>query len=107
MLVLPALAQQSSPDALQQILNRLDTLERQNQALLAEIQELKKAVKTSQASAPAQTEELQEKVNTTQQAVKDQEQTKVEASHRFPISLTGMFLFDTFATAGQTGYAVQ
>ncbi|MBV8811479.1 MAG: hypothetical protein JO033_22655 [Acidobacteriaceae bacterium] len=107
MIVLPVLAQQTSPDALQQILHRLDTLERQNQALLAEIQELKKAIKTSQESAPAQTEELQEKVNTTQQEVKDQAQTKVEASHRFPVSLTGMFLFDAFATGGQTGYAVQ
>ncbi len=102
-----ASAQQMSPDALQQILNRLDTLERQNQALLTEVQELRKAVKAAQANTASETEQLGEKVNVTAQEVKDQEQTKVQSSQRFPLSLTGMFLFDAFATTGQTGYTAQ
>lgn len=99
---MPCKAQQSvSPDALQRILDRLDTLEKQNEALLTEVQQLREAVKAAQAQAAAQTQRLKDRAEVTAQQVKDQAQTKVEASQRFPISLTGMLLFDSYLFRGQ------
>lgn len=98
----PCRAQQTaSPDALQHILDRLDTLEKQNEALLAEVQQLREAVKAAQAASAAQTQTLKDRADVTAQQVKDQAQTKVEASQRFPISLSGMFLFDSYLFRGQ------
>jgi hypothetical protein len=93
--------QQTSPEALQHILERLDTLEKQNEALLAEVQQLREAVKAAQADSAAQAQGLKDRADVTAQQVKDQAQTKVEASQRFPISVTGMFLFDSYLFRGQ------
>ena len=99
----PVPAQQPmSPDALQKILDRLDTLEKQNEALMTEVKELRETVKNAQAASSAQTERLQEQVEVQGQQVKDQAQTKVASSQRFSISLTGMFLFDSYLFTGQT-----
>ncbi len=98
----PCRAQQPvSPDTLQRILDRLDTLEKQNEALLAEVQQLREAVKAAQAQSETQTQTLKDREDVTAQQVKDQAQSKVEASQRFPISLTGMLLFDTYLFRGQ------
>ncbi len=98
---MPCRAQQPvSPDALQRILDRLDTLEKQNEALLAEIQQLREAVKTAQTESATQVQALKDREAVTAQQVKDHAQTKVEASQRFPISLTGMFLFDSYLFKG-------
>lgn len=106
-------AQQQSPEAFQRILDRLDTLEKQNEALLAEVQQLRAAVKAAQAESAARTQTLQDRSDVTAQQVKDQAQTKVESSQHFPISLTGMLLFDSYLFTGPpdpeysylTGYA--
>jgi hypothetical protein len=99
---MPCRAQQTaSPDALQRILDRLDTLEKQNEALLTEVQQLREAVKAAQAEAATQAQTLKDRADVTAQQVKDQAQTKVEASQRFPISLTGMFLFNSYLFQGQ------
>ena len=95
-----AAQEQVSPDTLQHILDRLDTLEKQNEALLTEVKQLREAVKTAQSESAARTQALQDRAEVTAQQVKDQAQTKVEASQRFPISLTGMFLFDSFLFTG-------
>lgn len=100
--VVPCAAQQQvSPDALQRILQRLDTLEKQNEALLAEIEQLRQAVKQAQSGSSQQIQKMQDRQDVTAQQVKDQAQTKVEASQKFPISLTGMFLFDAYSFRGQ------
>ncbi len=97
----PGAAQQPpSPETLQHILDRLDTLEKQNEALLVEVKQLREAVKAAQTESAAQSQTLQDKAEVTAQQVKDQAQTKVEASQRFPISLTGMFLFDSYLFTG-------
>ena len=99
---MPCRAQQAlSSDALQRILDRLDTLEKQNEALLAEVQQLREAVKAAQAESAAQAQTLKDRADVTAQQVKDQAQSKVEASQRFPISLTGMLLFDSYLFQGQ------
>lgn len=98
---MPCRAQQSvSPDPLQRILDRLDTLEKQNEALLAEVQQLREAVKAAQAQSAAQAQTLKDRADVAAQQIKDQAQTKVEASQRFPISLTGMLLFDSYLFQG-------
>ncbi len=90
-----AFSQQASPDVgkIQQILERLDSLEKQNAALLTEIHELRRQLTETPKTSP-----LDERVETVEQRTADQEQTKVSASQRFPISLTGMFLFDATET---------
>lgn len=94
--------QQISPEALQKILDRLDTLEKQNEALIAEVKELRATVKNAQAASSSQTERLQEQVEVQGQQIQDQAQTKVASSQRFSMSLTGMFLFDSYLFTGQT-----
>ena len=91
-----------SPDALQKILDRLDALEKQNEALLAEVKELRQTVKDAQTASNAQTEQLQEKAEVQGQEIKDQAQTKIASSQRFSMSLTGMFLFDSYLFTGLT-----
>lgn len=93
--------QQASPEALQRILERLDTLEKQNEALLVEVRQLREAVKAAQTDSAARTQALKDRTDVAEQQIKDQAQTKVEASQRFPISITGMFLFDSYLFRGQ------
>ncbi len=86
-LVVRASAQQTvSPDVLQKVLDRLDTLEKQNEALLEEVKQLRQVIKDAQAeSSGAQTERLEEEVGVQKQEIKDQAQTKVASSQRFSI----------------------
>lgn len=91
-----ACAQQVSSDTLQKILDRLDALEQQNQALLTEVQALRQEVKSNTPAAAADTQPLADQVQVNTERIKEQAATKVEASQRFPISITGMFLFDSF-----------
>lgn len=113
-------AQQAAvpPDTLARILDRLDALERQNQTLLNEVQALREEVKASrpEAAAPkpeatpqppeaaAQEKDLEDRVSVAEQRIKEQAQTKVESSQRFPVTLTGMLLFDGFLNSGLEGY---
>lgn len=95
---------QDSPDTLARILDRLNALERQNQALLNEIQALRKEVQAVRASPSTQNQTAQERLDVAEQRIKEQAQTKVESSQRFPIKLTGMLLFDAYRTTGAAGY---
>lgn len=102
-----------SPE-LRQILDRLERLERENHALAEEVRQLRAELKTSvqkqPPAAPAATAEsspptageqppdiyLPERLAVQERRVEEQAQTKVEASQRFPIQLTGMALFNGF-----------
>jgi hypothetical protein len=97
----PAQGQLSS-DAVQKILDRLDALEKQNEALLAEVKELRETVKSAQTASAAPTERLEEQVEVHGQQIKDLAQTKISSSQRFSMSLTGMFLFDSYLFTGPT-----
>jgi hypothetical protein len=95
----PAIAQQSppptapSPETVQKILDRLDSLEKQNAELLNEIHSLRQELAGTPKTPP-----LEERVEAVEQRTAEQAQTKVGTSQRFPISLTGMFLFDATDT---------
>lgn len=104
--LLPVVAPAQTPGEFQQILERLDRLEKQNRELLDQVtalrQELATARGTQEAVAPAVTQ-LEEKVAIQEQQIQDQAQTKVEASQHFPIRITGMALFNAYLNSTFNG----
>lgn len=92
---------QNPPETLETILNRLDALEKQNRELLAEIQSLRKELQNQNATpAGASSAESADQAAITQQRVEELAQTKVEASQKLPVQITGMVLFDAFSISG-------
>lgn len=117
-LVLPVMLSAQDKSDLQQILDRLTRLEQENHALAEEVHQLRqelaaRAVPPAEAQAPqpqpaptAGTEEqppLDERVQVNQQRIEEQAQTKVEASQKFPISITGMALFNAYLNGRANG----
>ncbi len=128
-LLLPALLGAQTSPQLSAILERLDRLEQENHTLIEEVRALRArlegvATPASSAAAPAAGAEtstvpvepeaaakptIEERLNIQAQRIEDQSQTKVEASQRFPIRLTGMAVFNAFAnsrTAAGSEYPV-
>jgi hypothetical protein len=119
----PGVRAQEKPDlqqdAFKQILQRLDRLEEENHKLSDEVHALRTelaaakgppAEKQAVAGQPTQAQAadapseapLQERVQVAEQRAADLSQEKVEASQRFPISLTGMVLFNAFLNGKNT-----
>jgi len=107
--VLPALAWGQEKSEMRQIMERLDRLEEQNRALAAEVHalrdELASARNPSEKPAPppaveaAEAKEkapLDERVAVEEQRTVDLQQSKVETTQKFPLSITGMVLFNSF-----------
>jgi hypothetical protein len=93
---LPGMAvAQPTPD-MQKILTRLDLLEQENHKLLEEIQDLRREL--SQGT-------VAERVDVAEKRIDELAQTKVEASQRLPISVTGMLLFNAFENGAHGGGA--
>jgi hypothetical protein len=90
----------NSPD-LQKILDRLDQLEKQNRELLSEIHELRSELKPASATAPAP--DVTERLEVQEARTTELAQAKVEASQKFPVSLTGVLLFNAFANGKYGG----
>ena len=89
---------QPSPDQ-SQILQRLDRLEQQNRMLLEEVRELRQQIAaTRQQPEVTPSPSLEERVDVQEKRTEEQSQTKVEASQKFPLSITGMALFNAFIT---------
>lgn len=106
---------QDTPE-MREIMTRLDRLEKDNQALTEEIralrQELAAAARSpgsavapgvapgvapaSPATATASAPTAEETAAVQQNRIDELAQTKVEASQKFPVSLTGMLLFNGF-----------
>lgn len=121
----------SEAATLRAVLQRLDSLEQQNRELTQEVRSLRQeliasrsqqatsaeanpaeATSTQAASTQATSTETQppldERVTRNENRIDEQAQTKVEASHKLPIKITGMFLFNAFSnsksTDNYTGY---
>ncbi len=103
---------QTSGDT-QKILDRLDRLEEQNRALTAEVQALRQELAAAQAATPtptptpvqAQGPSTEERLDVQESRTAELAASKVEASQRFPIRLTGMVLFNSFFNStGSGGY---
>src|SRR5579863_2161007 len=98
------LAQQKSD--LQQVLDRLDRIEQENKDLAEQVRALRAELATSRSSPSASVPStataatpappLEERVIVDESRIAEQAQTKVEASQKLPITLTGMVLFNAF-----------
>jgi hypothetical protein len=106
-----SLRAQDTPE-MREILTRLDRLEKDNQALTEEIRALRQqlaataqqpnaASTATSASTPAPTPE--ETAAVQQSRIDELSQTKVEASQKFPLSVTGMLLFNGFVNGRYNG----
>jgi hypothetical protein len=98
-----AAAHAQAPADLKQVLQRLDRLEEQNRTLIEEVRALKEELAASRNSAPTPTAPLEDRVAVEESRVAELAQTKVEASRRFPIRITGMALFNTFLNSHTVG----
>jgi hypothetical protein len=105
----PMLHAQAQPE-LSRILARLDRLEQENRALSEEVRALKlrldgadRTVSTPAPVPDGQTTTVEQRLNIQERRVEEQAESKVEASQKFPIRLTGMLLFNSFINSKQSG----
>ena len=94
---------QDSAD-LKKILERLDKLESENLSLRNEVRELRTKLEgpTPPPAEPAMPS-VEERLDVAEKRIDEQAQTKVEMSQRFPLKITGMALFNTFANMRHSG----
>jgi hypothetical protein len=106
----PTLLSAQQKSDLQQILDRLDRIEQENKTLTDEVRALRAELAASRSAAaltvtPAPTAPIDERVEVAEQRIADQAQTKVEASQKLPITLTGMVLFNAWMNGRANGGA--
>jgi hypothetical protein len=102
--------EQARPDdVIKRVLERLDTLEKENRELIQEVHALRQQLTESHSTtavAPNATEpgqpSVEERLSVEEQRTAEQAQTKVEAAHKFPIQLDGMLLFNTFGNSSSS-----
>ena len=82
---------------LKQILERLDRVENENRELREQVRELREQMRAGAAPAPDEKPKLEERLEIEERRTAEQAETKVEASQRFPIRLTGMALVNAAA----------
>jgi hypothetical protein len=88
---------------LDQIVQRLDRLEKQNQSLAEEVRQLRQELAEARGQPPKPAPPLEEQVAVDQSRLEELAQSKVEASQRFPIRVTGMALFNAFLNSKGSG----
>ena len=97
-------AQNQPTPELKSILERLDRLEQENRSLTEQVNELRTQLAAAKGGAvEANGPTAEERLDIQQQRIEEQAQTKVEASQKFPIKLSGMALFNTFLDSKQNG----
>jgi uncharacterized protein (UPF0335 family) len=101
--VTPRLARAQAADPLNQILERLERLEKENHELAEEVRALRRDLAMAHPDPGQRLEAVEERAAIQENRVEEQAQSKVESSQRFPIRLTGMALFNTFLNSRQTG----
>jgi hypothetical protein len=113
LLIPAALAAQQKSD-LQLILERLDQVEQENRNLAQEVRLLREELAASRAigsqasqsaesAPPSAPGPIDERVAVAERRIEEHAQTKVESSQRFPVSLTGMALFNAFLNGRASG----
>ncbi|MBI4892905.1 MAG: hypothetical protein HY821_19940 [Acidobacteria bacterium] len=103
--LLPLAAQEQGASQIKDILDRLEKLEKENRVLRDEVADLRRQVggEKPPSAPPAEMKQLAERVEVQESRTAELAQTKVEASSRFPISITGMALFNTFYNTDGNG----
>jgi len=105
LLLAPVCALAQTSVEVKEILDRLSRLEEENRVLANEVHALREQLTSApappevQAAGPPVTERL----DVAEQRVNEQAQTKVEASQRLPIHLTGTLLFNSFLNGRYSG----
>ena len=97
--------------ALTEVVTRLARLEQENRQLLEEVRELRKEVSglrgqaTNSDAAPqrAPAAPVDERLRVAETRIQEQAQTKVEASQKFPLRVTGMALFNAYVNGHANG----
>lgn len=112
---LRAFAQDNSDSSavMKQVLERLDSLEKENKELVEEVRLLRQELAASHSNAgtvtpdnsKAQGASLDDRVSVQERRTAEQAQTKVEAAHKYPIQLNGMLLFNAFANSANNDVA--
>ena len=103
--LLPTLLCAQQKSDLQQILDRLDRIEQENKTLTDEVRALRAELASSRGATPPTEPPITERVAVAEQRIADQQQTKVEASQKLPITLTGMVLFNAWMNGRASGGA--
>jgi hypothetical protein len=105
--LLPSLLSAQGQAEFQQILERLDRLEKQNRELVQQVTELRQELAATrgapEAAAPPPAAPAAEQAEVQRQQIQDLAQTKVEASQHFPIRVTGMALFNSYLNSSLNG----
>jgi hypothetical protein len=110
----PTLLPAQQKSELQQVLDRLDRIEQENRDLAEQVRALRaelgartaepeRAAPAGTPAPPAAPAPLAEKVAVNENRIAEQAQTKVEASQKLPIVLTGMVLFNSFLNGRANG----
>src|SRR5579884_1109815 len=88
---------------LSSLAERLDRLEQENRALSDQVKELR--AELAALRTQSETNQITEagQIELQQRRIDEQQQSKVEASQKFPIRLAGMALFNTFLDSKQNG----
>src|SRR5215831_10819750 len=108
-LLCPLLLGAQTPTDLSRILERLDRLEKENRELSEQVRKLTDQINGTTSSTAPPTAETPPKLTPEQRLeivvnrVEEQAQTKVEASQKGAIRLSGMALFNAFMNSKQNG----
>ncbi|HTD43475.1 MAG TPA: hypothetical protein VK687_04805 [Bryobacteraceae bacterium] len=115
-MLVPFLLHAQEKSEFQQIIDRLDRLEQENRSLTDEVRALRAELaahppgESAAAAAPDVTAPssppsapIEERVTIQERRADELAQTKVETSQRFPVTLTGMALFNAFLNGRATG----
>jgi len=109
LLLFPSLLPAQTSSQMTSILERLDRLERENQSLTEQVQALRSELTAARgANPPAQEGQeppatVENRLDVDERRIDEQQQSKVEASQKFPIRLTGTALFNAFTDSKQNG----
>jgi regulator of replication initiation timing len=105
-LALPVCAIAQTSAEVKEILDRLTRLEEENRSLANEVHALREQITASHnapasepATEPPDKAPDKERLDVLEQRVNEQAQTKVEASQKLPIKLTGTLLFNAAASS--------
>lgn len=83
---------------LQQILDRLEKLEQENKQLKTEVRQLRELLEGPVAPvADVPKPSIEERLEVAEKRIDEQAQTKVEASQKFPVQITGMAVANLYA----------
>jgi len=90
-------------DQFREILERLEKLEQENRALRHELQQLRTELGPAKSGTAQAAPRIEERLEVQEARTSELAQTRLEASSRFPISITGMALFNAFYNTKGSG----